>query len=64
MHDPQKMVEHLMIAKHFIVLSQTIGMGDLHSYSHSGLTPNSVGNEDICLFQKLIPIENKAWKRH
>lgn len=47
--------EHLTTAKHFMVLSQTIGMGDLHSYSHSGSTPNSVGNEDICLLQKLHP---------
>lgn len=41
--------------KAFYSLQPTIVIGDLHSYSHLGSTQNSVGKEDICLFQKLDP---------
>lgn len=53
-----------MTTKHFLVFSPVIGVYDLHSRFHSVSTNHNVQNEDICLIQKIIPLENKARTKH
>lgn len=48
-----------MITKHIMAFSSTFGIGDLYSYSHSGSTLHSVGNEDVSFVQKLYPYKPK-----